>query len=236
MGLFNEYVRRNEEALSDFQMWHFRGSKRFPNHPPSVITADLIEKGVFVFLGSLQRRDDCDYVRMLSDFDRLLPLYKFVESGGTFAAYRESPQRFEFRAGNHVKRNATTSTRTEVELSVVLRHNTLQQRLFDELCEEYGKKYVGTEIGDGSGGRIDAVVKTDSGYIFFEIKVGQSLQACIREAIGQLLEYSFWPGSQQAASLVVVGEPPLDNESRVYLKKLRERFSVPIMYRRVALP
>jgi hypothetical protein len=108
--------------------------------------------------------------------------------------------------------------------------------LFDELCEEYGKKYVGTEIGDGSGGRIDAVVKTDSGYIFFEIKVGQSLQACIREAIGQLLEYSFWPGSQQAASLVVVGEPPLDNESRVYLKKLRERFSVPIMYRRVALP
>jgi hypothetical protein len=236
MGLFNEFMRRNEEAMSGFQMWHFRGSERFPSRSPGAITPDLIEKGVFIFLGALQRRDEIDYARILSDFDRLLPLYRFVESGGTFAAYRDSPQRFQFRAGHHVKRDATTSTRTEVELSVVLRHNALQQVLFDELCKEHGKKSVGTEIANGSGGRIDAVVRTDAGYIYFEIKVGQSLQACIRDAIGQLLEYSFWPGSQQAASLVIVGEPSLDNESRAYLKRLQETFSIPVKYRRVVLP
>lgn len=207
MGLFNEFIRRNEEAMSGFQMWRFHESERFPSRPPGAITPNLIEKGVFIFLGALQRRDEFDYARILSDFDRLLPLYRFVESGGTFAAYRDSPQRFQFRAGHHVRRNATMSTGTEVELSVVLRHNALQQVLFDELCKEHGKKGVGTEMANGSGGRIDAVVRTDGGYIYFEIKVGQSLQACIRDAIGQLLEYSFWPGSQQAASPVIVGEP-----------------------------
>ncbi len=51
MGLFNEFLRRNEEDMSGFQMWHFRGGERFPSHQPGAITADLIEKGVFIFLG-----------------------------------------------------------------------------------------------------------------------------------------------------------------------------------------
>lgn len=128
----------------------------------------------------------------------------------------------------------TTAMRTKVELlSVALRHNDLQKVLFNELCKEYGKKRVGTEIVNGSGGRIDAVVKTDSGYIYFEIKVGQSLQTCIRNAIGQLMEYSFWPNSQQAASLVIVGEPAPDNESRAYLNRLQKEFAIPISYRQV---
>jgi len=233
--LFNEFLHENQERLHGFQMWHFDGDKRHPAHQPCIVTADLVREGVFIFLGGLQPLDALDYERILTDFDSLLPLYRFVESGGAFVGYRDSPP-FRFRPGHRPKAILTTVTRVEAELSVSLRHNVLQQILFDELCREHGAERVATELGSGSGGRIDAAVRSDAGLTYFELKVGQSLQACIREAIGQLLEYSFWPGSEAAVSLVIVGEVPLDDEGRTYLKKLRESFSIPLSYRQVTSP
>jgi hypothetical protein len=49
--------------------------------------------------------------------------------------------------------------------------------------------------------------------------------------LGQLLEYSYWPGGQSAAQLVIVGEPPLDDNARDYLETLRVRFSLPVKYK-----
>lgn len=234
--LFNEYIQRNEDALSGFQMWHFRDDVRSANRAPALVSSDLIEPGVFIFLGALQPTDALDYDLILSDFDRLLPLYQFVESGGSFAPYRDSPQAFQFRAGHNARRSSSVVTHVESQLLVSLRHNSLQQALFNELCKEYGAENVGTEIPNGSGGRIDAVAKTKEGHIFFEIKVGQSLQACIREALGQLLEYSYWPGSQRAFSLVIVGEPILDAQCKTYLANLSSDLLIPVSYRRVSLP
>jgi len=64
-------------------------------------------------------------------------------------------------------------------------------------------------------------VRQGSDYIYYEIKTGLSAQSCIREALGQLLEYSYWPGGQSADQLVIVGEPPLDDNARAYLETLR---------------
>jgi hypothetical protein len=236
--LFNEFIREYQERLPDFLMWHWdtSGKQRSPIHQPCEITSELIQKDFFIFLGALQPRDDFDYERILVDFDRLLPLYKFVESAGNIAAYRDSPAVFQFRAGNNPKPSLSKALVAKVKsLSIALRHNDLQKALFDELCEEHGQNHVGTEIANGCGGRIDVVVQGENGYIYFEIKVGQSLQSCIRNAVGQLLEYSFWPGSQSAASLVVVGERPLDDEGRRYLETLQKELSIPIAYRQVLL-
>lgn len=234
--LFNEFIQRNEEALSGFQMWHFRGGVRSTDRAPAPVASDLIEPGVFIFLGAVQPSGAPDYDLILSDFDRLLPLYQFVESGGSFAPYRDSPQAFHFRAGHNARKSSSVVTRVESKLSVSLRHNALQQALFDALCKEYGAENVGTEIPNGSGGRIDAVAKSKKGHTFFEIKVGQSLQACLREALGQLLEYSYWPGSQRAISLVIVGEAVLDEQCKAYLANLSSDLLIPVSYRRVSLP
>jgi hypothetical protein len=48
--------------------------------------------------------------------------------------------------------------------------------------------------------------------------------------LGQLLEYSYWPGAQQAARLVIIGEQPLDNNARAYLETLQMQFSLPVEY------
>ncbi|MGC1784471.1 MAG: hypothetical protein WA708_18245 [Acidobacteriaceae bacterium] len=68
-------------------------------------------------------------------------------------------------------------------------------------------------------------------YAYFEIKTGLSAQSCIREALGQLLEYSYWPGAEKATRLVIVGEPPFDKKAKAYLETLRKQFSLPLEYR-----
>lgn len=62
-----------------------------------------------------------------------------------------------------------------------------------------------------------------------------SARGCIREALAQLLEYSFWPGAQVAEKLVIVGEPALDSESKRYIGVLRKEFLLPIEYQQFDL-
>ena len=80
---------------------------------------------------------------------------------------------------------------------------------------------------------VDAVVRRLDEYWFYEIKTDSSPRACIREAIGQLLEYAFWPGGREACRLIVVGESPLDEDSKKYLRQLRDRFALPIYYEHI---
>jgi len=185
--LFNEFLQANIELLSKFEMWHFQNDQRSSNRSPTAITADLIQPKTFIFLGALQPIDHVDYDKILADFDLLLPLFKFVESNGAVSPYKDSPGTFTFRAGNRAKKSSTTASQTARQLSVELRHNELQAALYSQLCAKHGAENVGTEQPSGSGGRIDTVVKTKDGYTFFEIKVGQSLQACLREAMANSL-------------------------------------------------
>jgi len=82
---------------------------------------------------------------------------------------------------------------------------------------------------------VDVVVKRNNGYWYYEIKTSKSPRACLREALGQLLEYSFWPGAQEANRLVVAGETAIDKEGEEYIKRLKERFSLPIEYEQISV-
>jgi hypothetical protein len=86
------------------------------------------------------------------------------------------------------------------------------------------------EQSTGIGTSVDVAILEGESYTYYELKTGLSAQKCIREAIGQLMEYSFWAGSQRADKLVVVGEPSYDAEAKAYVKKLRKDFSLPIEY------
>lgn len=94
---------------------------------------------------------------------------------------------------------------------------------------------MGTELANGVGASIDVGVRHAEGFWFYEIKTYQSPRACIREAFGQLVEYSFWPGAQEATRLTVVGESPLDQDGEAYMNRLRTEFSLPIHYEQLGL-
>ena len=118
---------------------------------------------------------------------------------------------------------------------MALRHNALQLKLYQLLVAEFDESSVGTELPTENGTRIDVVLKHSSGLWFYEIKTFHSPRACIRDAIGQLLEYSHWPNGIAAKKLIVVGEHTLDSEGSQYLETLHRLFSLPIEYRQVQL-
>jgi hypothetical protein len=142
----------------------------------------------------------------------------------------ETTDPFQFKPGCSTKPERTKAALAERELDVSLRENEIQLALHKHLVDLYGSNAVGTECPSGSGGKIDVVVHRGTRFWFYEIKTADSARACIREALAQLLEYSFWPGAHEAERLIVVGEPLLDAQSQVYLTRLRKKFSLPIHY------
>jgi hypothetical protein len=95
---------------------------------------------------------------------------------------------------------------------------------------------VGTEQPNGIGGRIDVVVHTKEKLIYYEIKVGSCIRTCIREAIGQLLEYSYWPSTRIPSELVIVGEAENTGESKQYLSLIGSKIGIKLSYMQIQFP
>jgi len=234
--LFNEFMRLYPELYADMRMWHYLENKRSNDYLPGPVPTEIVKKGLFVFLGSRQPIAQIDHEKVLLDLDRLLPLYRYVESSGDLQPISSPIESgFMFRSGASVKTSSTIANQVEKQLDIALRHNELQKVLYRRLVSEFGAKNVGTEHPSGIGTFIDVVVQQSKSYWFYEIKTAHSPRACIRQAIGQLLEYAFWPGAQEATRLVVVGETEIDHEGEEYLCSLKERFSLPIDYEQIAL-
>ena len=234
--LFNDFLRLYPALYADMRTWHWRDGSRSSELPPAPIPHELVSKGVFVFLGHLSSIQELDYDRILIEMDRLLPLYEYVESSGRRQPLsKPDKEHFVFRPGCTLKASATKASYAQQELDVNLRHNLLQLGLYRRLVKAHGADNVGAELPTGIGTSVDLVVRQGSGYWFYEIKTSVSPRACIREAIGQLLEYAFWPGSQEANRLIVVGETAADADVQEYCRRLNKRFSLPIQYQQLVL-
>ena len=233
--LFNDYLEAYPDVFADFAMWTWDGEVRGADHFPSAITPEELREGLFVFVGARCPAGEIDYHRVLSTFDSLLPLYRFVESNAQAPLEETARTPFAFRAGHKAKARTATVSVAARDLVAQLRHEDLQRKLYKQLARKYGAKNVGTERPSGCGTRIDAVVRRDDRYWFYEIKTSSSPRACMRDAIGQLLEYSLWPGGQEAARLFVVGEAPLDADGKAYLAKLKSRFQLPLDYLSISM-
>ena len=83
---------------------------------------------------------------------------------------------------------------------------------------------------------IDVVVRHGAkAYSFYEIKTALSAAACIREALGQVLEYAYWPGGQEPKCIVICGEGRLEKDAKAYLCRLKDKFGLPLAYEQVVL-
>ena len=234
--LFNDFLRLYPDLYADMRIWHWCGGSRSSESPPGPIPPELVSKGVLVFLGHRSSAQDLDHGRILTEFDRLLPLYEYVESEGRRQPLsKPDEEQFVFRPGCTSKAAITKASSAQKKLDVNLRHNVLQSALHRQLVKKHGADNVGTELSAGIGTSVDLVVRQPNGYWFYEIKTSVSPRACIREAIGQLLEYAFWPGSQEACRLIIVGETAADADVQEYCRRLNKRYSLPIQYQQIEL-
>jgi hypothetical protein len=214
-------------------MWHDENWES-PGTKPGPIPQELVSEGVFVFLGK-RSSDRIDYEFVLADFDRLFQLYYFVEGGGASHPITVPSVPFVFCPGFSVKASSTTATQMSKQHEVDLIQNKLQVAMCRRLVSRYGAKNVGDEQQTGVGTKVDIVVRRRKEYWFYEIKTANSPRICLRQAIGQLLEYAFWPPTKEVTRLIVVGQSPIDKDGRDYLRRLNERFSLPIEYVQIAV-
>ena len=157
----------------------------------------------------------------------------FVEEGEEF-------DNFEFTHRSDVSNeDDDTCVKTETHqrepktIEITYLHKAISKSLTKVLKEKYGKLNVQDEHPSGIGGnRIDIIVKSkDEGLIFYEIKTYNSLKISIREAFGQLIEYSMWPDKNKANQLVILTQKHKNIEkAKIYFQHLREAFGVSIYY------
>lgn len=140
--------------------------------------------------------------------------------------------KFKFRPGHNVKKTGAAATGVPAKpQAATLLHNEIQNQMYASLVARYGETCVGTEVETGDGTAIDIVVKTDQFCWFYEIKTGESVRVCIRQAIPQLLEYAYWQGdSSRADKLIVVSPKKLTPQAAAYLDFLRKQFKLNIYY------
>ena len=227
----NEYLRVYPNAFEGLSMWHWQKGRRSENYSVGLIPNELITRDTFIFIGTQQPANEIDVDWILEDFDRLLPLYQFVEGELTFPRPFNATRTFEWTPGNKARAPRTAFTREAISVDKALRHNIVQAALFEHLQSIHGDNASG-EQSFANGIRVDVVTRDGDGtkYVYYELKTGLSARSCIREAIGQLLEYSYWPGALMAHRLVIVGEAKYDEEAKVYIEKLRKDFSLPLYY------
>ena len=103
------------------------------------------------------------------------------------------------------------------------------RRLYYQLCQQFGEENVGTENHIGTK-KIDVVAKTGDGYNIYEIKTDKEPRGCVREAMGQILDYAFFECEDVIHKMVIVGVTPETKEVNTYLAKFREKNALEIYY------
>lgn len=212
-------------------------------HTPQPVPDHLYTSGTFVFLGKYYRINafDEDIIDViLEDFDTLLPVYKFVEcnrESDDAAPPVPNNHRFVFKPDNPLQHDArptrTTATRKAVETDISFQHRRLQNALRCNLHDRGVE--TDSDVNDGKGRFIDLVARRDGKFEFYEIKTNANARLCVRNAIGQLLEYSYWPPPNKPSKLIVAGAYPLDQLTDKYLETLRAETHLPIWYQYLPL-
>lgn len=104
------------------------------------------------------------------------------------------------------------------------RHTRLQNALHDYLS------HLGHEAMYERH-RVDLTLRLPDGDILLELKTAPTVRACVRQALGQLLEYAYYEARQeQLRAIVVVGRAPPCEADLTYLRFLRTDRGLPVEY------
>lgn len=105
-------------------------------------------------------------------------------------------------------------------------HKKMQLAVKALLEKDYVRLYLEKNNVDMKG----QPIKGEGTWHYFEFKTF-SAKRCIREALGQILEYAHYPSKMRAQKLFIIGPEKPDEQDIAYMKFLRETYHLPIWYR-----
>jgi hypothetical protein len=107
-------------------------------------------------------------------------------------------------------------------------HDQMQNAIFEFLKtskkDNYKKVFIEKD-------RVDIKAKTQMDtWHYFEIKTDNPKKS-IRQALGQIIEYAYFPNTEKAEKLIIVADTEPNNDVIKYLDHIRNKFDLPITYR-----
>lgn len=138
-------------------------------------------------------------------------------------------EHIQFVSGLNIKNNNTERVNKKEAIAVINLHDELKEKLYLQLTQKYGTDNVGTEVSIGHK-KIDLVVKNQDSYDLYEIKTNQEVRICIREAMGQIIDYAFFECKDKIGKMTIVGPTQISQEASEYLKNIRNKHNLPIYY------
>lgn len=229
----NYLIEEEPELFEGLSLWSWCNGER-TNYPDKCIPQRVITRNSFIFLGKECLPERVDIHEILRTFDKMLEIYVRIEGeiDEDPLERRGDTPIFSFNPLAHRLPREYSFNTTERRVFVKARHSQIQTKLIEDLKRNFGDGNVSVEQRLGYS-EIDVVVKEDDDFIFYEVKVASSLKRVIREALGQLMEYSYYGAIRLAKKIVIVSDYELDDKNAAYLDFLRTEFSLPVEYRRV---
>jgi hypothetical protein len=230
---FNYLVRHNPSLFAGYKMWAWTGEIRTNTETLHEIESSLVKPKAFIFFGKLIDPKNINYGKILSTFDKMLPIYEYIESGNTDQKVKVVDT-FTFKKTNVSLPQSRNYTLEQAEIEIDARHSKIQEKLVNKLNKEYGVDNVSLEHPI-HGNKIDIVVNDNGKLVFYEIKTAPTARDCIRQALGQILDYAYWPGKKNAERLCIVGENLIDKNTENYVKYLNTKFGIKLDYLQIKL-
>ncbi len=226
-----EYINFNKSKLNNYRLFYHDEADIYHFLSIDTLNNNLFRKGYFIFFGKTMPLYKIDFDKILTTFDELLDMYIYVEGNGELTEPNTTTDNlFNFEPGFSPSVGTSSRTITVGKRDVELRHSLIQDKIYHLFVKKYGKQNVRKELDTGVGTSIDLVIKTSSGLDFYEIKTHSSLRYCIREALGQLIEYGYWPKKRNPNKLIIISEAKIKNEAIEFLNTLRNEMNLNIYY------
>jgi hypothetical protein len=117
---------------------------------------------------------------------------------------------------------------SEGEKEIELRHDKIKDSFFKYLKNMFPNDTLSKEEEiKGLGCMIDIYHKRINGLkILYEIKACDNIRYSIRLAIGQLLEYGFYPKRNDADKLIIVSDKEITSNIKYYLDNINNKFNL----------
>ncbi|MBR4272647.1 MAG: hypothetical protein IKQ30_07410 [Bacteroidales bacterium] len=140
---------------------------------------------------------------------------------------------FEKDEGNQIKMLDTVIFERTINAGTIQidpLHKKIQNAIVSLLKKQYTKLQLESSADPSQRVDIKGFSKNEKEWHFFEVKT-VSAKRCIREALGQILEYAHYPNVALANKLYIVGPEPPDEKDKAYMQLLREKYNLPIWFR-----
>lgn len=142
---------------------------------------------------------------------------------------------FQFIEGHNpeTKKGRVTGKYSSQSYTKILLHEEMKENIYKEFKKQFEgtRIQIGTENPTGYGTSVDFVINDPTyGLTFYEIKTGGTALSCIREGLGQIVEYCYYPANRNASRLVIVSPHPVDANIKLYMRHLRTVLGIEIYY------